>query len=117
MNLRSFPAVGRSTNACRFTGLYTSYGTSVDLSGNVYISLYYCYTVVKWAPNATNGTLVVEQPRVLGSTSNTLGRLRFIHLSEDGNTFYVSDFTNNRIQRFFIGGNRTGVTVAGNSIA
>ncbi|CAF0910228.1 unnamed protein product [Rotaria sordida] len=70
--------------------------------------------VVKWAPNATSGTLVAGVPGVQGSTSNKLGRLRFIHLDENQGAIYVSDSSNNRIQKFIIGGNGTGVTVAGN---
>ncbi|CAF3399802.1 unnamed protein product [Rotaria sp. Silwood1] len=117
ISLTSFPALGLSTTSCLFTGLYTAYGIAVDSSGNIYISLYYCYMVVKWAVNATSGTLVAGVPGVQGSTSNKLGRLRFIHLDENRNALYVSDFINNRIQMFIIGGNGTGTTVAGNSIA
>ncbi|CAF2858735.1 unnamed protein product [Rotaria sp. Silwood2] len=117
INLTSFPAAGLSTSACLFTGIYTAYGIAVDSSGNIYISLHYCYMVVKWTPNATNGTLIAGIPGVQGSTNNKLGRLRFIHLDEARGALYISDFTNNRIQKFIIGGNGTGVPAAGNSIA
>jgi sugar lactone lactonase YvrE len=113
-NLSSFPAVGRSTSSCLLNGLYKAYGVTVDRSGNIYVGLYACYVVVKWAPNATTGTLVSGQPNVYGSTSNTLNNVRFVHLDEDRGVFYVSDPTNNRVQKFIIGGNGTGVTVAGN---
>ena len=115
--LRSFPVAGRSTTSCHLDGLYTAYGVAADRSGNIYVSLYYCYTVVQWAANATNGTAVAGQSGIQGSTSNTIGRLRFLHLDEDRSALYVSDFTNNRIMRFIVGSNGTGVRVAGSGTA
>jgi sugar lactone lactonase YvrE len=50
---------------------------------------------------------------VLGSTNDKLSSVRYIHLDEDRGVFYVSDSGNNRIQKFIIDGNGTGVTVAG----
>ncbi|CAF1569122.1 unnamed protein product, partial [Adineta steineri] len=38
---------------------------------------------------------------------------RFMHLDEDRAALYVADSYNNRIQKFIIGGNGTGITVAG----
>jgi len=72
---------------------------------------------VKWAPNATNGTLVAGKWNSSGSTSNKLDVVRFIHLDEDRGALYVTDEDNSRIQKFIIGGNGTGVTVAGNAVA
>jgi DNA-binding beta-propeller fold protein YncE len=42
--------------------------------------------------------------------------IRFIHLDENRGALYVTDEDNNRIQKFIIGGNGTGVTVAGNMV-
>jgi DNA-binding beta-propeller fold protein YncE len=115
--VRSFPAPGLSTVSCKLNGLYTAYSVAVDRSGNIYISLYWCYAVVKWAPNATNGTVVAGQLNNAGTSSSQFSTVRFIHLDEDRGLLYVCDFGNNRIQRFVIGGNGTGVTVAGTSSA
>jgi DNA-binding beta-propeller fold protein YncE len=110
--LRSFPAAGLSTPACLFTGIHGAYGIAVDLSGNMYISLYYCFMVVKWAPNANNGTLVAGVQGTSGTSNNMFSSVRFIYLDEVRGALYVTDNDNNRIQKFIIG-NGTGVTVAG----
>jgi DNA-binding beta-propeller fold protein YncE len=115
--VRSFPAPGLSTSSCKLNGLDGAYGIAVDRSGNIYISLYWCYAVVKWAPNATNGTVAAGQLGVEGSSSSKLSGVRFIYLDDDRGMLYVADSGNNRIQRFAIGGNGTGVTVAGSSSA
>jgi sugar lactone lactonase YvrE len=111
--VKTLPPGGVSSSSCLLSGLYTAYGVAVDRSGDIYISLNSCYMVVKWAPNATNGTLIAGKRGVSGSTSNTLTSVRFIHLDEDRDALYVSDVDNHRIQKFIIGGNGTGVTVAG----
>lgn len=117
--VKTIPTAGQSTVSCHSTGLYAAYGIAVDESGNIYVSMYYCYAVTKWTLNSTNGTTVAGQLGVQGSSSTTLGRLRFIHLNENQNAIYVyvSDFANNRIQKFTIGGNGVGTTVAGTGVA
>ncbi len=110
------PGTGASTSACLLTELYMAYGIAVDRSGNIYISLYWCYIVVKWTNNAFNG-IVAGQRGISGSSSNTLNYLRFIHLDEDRDALYVADYENHRVQKFIIGGNGTGMTVAGNTIS
>jgi DNA-binding beta-propeller fold protein YncE len=72
--LRRIPAVGISTSSCLYTKTYTAYGITVDQSNNIYISLQRCSMVVKWAPNAINGTLVAGQWNTYGSASNQLTR-------------------------------------------
>ena len=113
---RSIPIVGPSV-ACGLTGLYNAYGVAVDRYGNVYVSMNQCFIVVKWALNATIGVLVAGQPGVSGATSNRLNRVRFLHLDDLHGVLYVCDATNNRIQKFIIGGNGTAMTVAGTGTA
>ncbi len=99
------------------TGIYAPYGVAVDQYGNIYISMSICQIVVTWSPNATTGVLVAGQPGITGSTSNTFNSSRSIYLDEVHGALYVCDRYNHRIQKFIIGGNGTGVTVAGNNIA
>jgi DNA-binding beta-propeller fold protein YncE len=103
--VRTVPSTqGTWSTSCYLYQLYSGYSAAVDGSGNIYVSLYYCGTVVKWAPNATSGTLVV---------TGLSTAVRFIVLGENRSALYVSDAGNNRIQKFIIGGNGTGITVAG----
>ncbi|CAF4273942.1 unnamed protein product [Adineta steineri] len=113
MNLTSFPPIGRSNPNCSLAGLYDIRGVVVDGSGNVYASSATCNTVVKWPPNSSTGTLVGGKLGSFGSSSNLLEWPRFIHLDEDRAFLYVADSTNSRIQKFIIGSNGTGITVAG----
>ncbi|CAF0976952.1 unnamed protein product [Adineta ricciae] len=111
--VKSFPAPGYSTSSCLLNGLYQAYGVAVDRSGNIFVASWTCSVVVKLAPNATNVTVVAGKMGTLGSTNNELYNPRFVHLDEDRGVFYVSDSRNHRIQKFIIGGNGTGTTVAG----
>ncbi|CAF1155445.1 unnamed protein product [Adineta steineri] len=113
MNLTSFPPIGRSNVNCSLRGLYEVIGVVVDQSGNIYASLPTCYIIVKWAPNSTTGILVAGNPGHSGTNSNSLDWPRFMHLDEVRGALYVADSDNNRIQKFIIGDNGTGITVAG----
>ena len=109
----SIPTIGLSSSSCLANELYTAYSVAVDQYGNIYVSLFLCYTVVKWTPGARNGTVVAGQRLSPGSTSTKLKYVKFIHVNDNQNAVYVSDYQNNRIQKFIIGGNGTGITVAG----
>ncbi|CAF1125054.1 unnamed protein product [Adineta steineri] len=113
MNLTSFPSIGRSDSSCSLTGLYGIDGVTVDSFGNIYAILSHCFMIVKWVPNSTTGILVAGNPGYYGSDSNSLDWPRFMHLDEDRAALYVADTSNNRIQKFMIGSNGTGITVAG----
>ncbi|UJR12033.1 hypothetical protein I4U23_016211 [Adineta vaga] len=114
---RTIPETGLSTGSCLNNGLHSAYGVGVDQFGNIYISLCTCDIVVKWAPNVLNGTVVAGQRLSPGSTSTKLKNVRFVHINDNQNAFFVSDYQNNRIQKFIIDGNGTGITVAGNAVA
>ncbi|CAF1136251.1 unnamed protein product [Adineta steineri] len=113
MNLTTIPSSGYSPSSCSFTGLCSVEGVAVDRFGNIYASLTHCHMIVKWAPNSTTGTLVAGNPGNSGTGSNQLWSPHFIHLDEDLSALYVAEQDNNRVQKFIIGGNGTGITVAG----
>ncbi|CAF0783037.1 unnamed protein product [Adineta steineri] len=113
MNLTSFPAIGRSNVNCSLTGLYKVIGVVADQSGNIYASLPTCCTIVKWPPNSTTGIHVTGNNGYYGSGSNELDWPRFMFLDEVRGAVYIADSNNRRIQKFIIGGNGTGITVAG----
>jgi DNA-binding beta-propeller fold protein YncE len=89
------------------------YGVAVDSYGNVYISDHQCHVVMKWIPNVTTGILVAGQLNTGSSTGQLLYRPKCIFLDEVQLTLYVVDFGNDRVQKFFLGTNKTGITVAG----
>ncbi|CAF1394697.1 unnamed protein product, partial [Adineta steineri] len=114
INLKSIPAVGQSTSSCNLTGLYSAHGVAVDRSGNIYVTMAKCNMIVKWVVNGTSGVRVAGNI-TSGTTSELFNWPGLIHLDEDRGALYVPDALNNRIQRFMIGGNGTGETVAGNN--
>jgi DNA-binding beta-propeller fold protein YncE len=81
--VRSFPTAGQLTSSCLLSGVYQPYGLTVDRSGNIYVGLWLCYAVVKWAPNATTETLVAGRMGIPGSASDTFDMVRFVQLDED----------------------------------
>ena len=98
-------------------GIYHPVGVAVDRFGDVYLGMAECCIVMKWSLNATNGTIFAGQMGNGQITSDLLVSPSFIYLDEDRNALYVTDRNSNRIQKFIIGGNGTGMTVAGNGTA
>ncbi|CAF1540929.1 unnamed protein product [Adineta steineri] len=113
MNLTSFPAIGQSDSSCSLTGLYGITGVVVDQFNNIYATLSRCFIIIKWVPNSTAGILIAGNPGYYGTDSNSLDWPHFMALDEVRGALYVADSTNNRIQKFIIGGNETGIKVAG----
>ncbi|CAF1176106.1 unnamed protein product [Adineta ricciae] len=101
------------TYPCTLSSIYKPYGIAVDKDGNIYISDYMCHAVTKWAPNATTSIIVGGQLNVAGSNSQLLNGPKFIALDEIHSTLYVVDYNNHRVQKFILGGNGIGITVAG----
>ncbi len=101
------------SNPCTLSAMHQPYGVAVDSHGNIYISDYYCHVVMKWTPNTTTGVLVAGQLNTPGSSSRLFNGPKFIFLDEVQSTLYVTDFFNNRVQKFFLDTNGTGITVAG----
>jgi sugar lactone lactonase YvrE len=110
---KTIPPNGISYSTCSMNWMFSPAGIAVDSSGNVYIVSYSCNWVTKWAPNATNGTLVVgSASATAGSDSLSLSSPNSIALDEANSFLYVVDRHNHRIQRFVLGSS-PGVTVAG----
>jgi DNA-binding beta-propeller fold protein YncE len=109
---QTLPSTG--TMSCNAGGGWGSmpYGIAGDKNGNIYVSHNTCNTLVAWLFNSTT-------PIRLGGTGSggpsaqQLSSPRHIYLDEDHGFIYVADTGNNRIQRFSVNGNGTGVTVAG----
>lgn len=102
------------TGTCVLHQLNQPTGIVGDSSGNIYVASAGCSWVTKWAPNATNGSLVAGLASgTCSSTSSSLCFPRALALDEAKSHLYVCDQFNNRIQRFQLGVSLIGVTVAG----
>jgi sugar lactone lactonase YvrE len=73
-------------------------GIHVDNSGNIYVADTYNYRIMKWAPDATNGTLVAGG-NGQGAANNQLSNPNRVALDSSGN-IYISDTGNNRIMKW-----------------
>jgi len=85
-------------------------GIAVDPAGNLYVADPWKERVMKWAPGATNGTLVAGG-NGFGTAANQLSDPETIFVDQQGN-LYVSDLHNGtlRIQKF-TPGETNGTTV------
>jgi sugar lactone lactonase YvrE len=109
----TIPPNGISYSNCSMNWMYSPIGIAVDSVGNVYVASFSCNWVAKWAPNATNGTLVAgSASATAGSGSLSLYAPSGLVLDEANSFLYVADRYNYRVQRFVLG-SPTGVTVAG----
>jgi Cadherin domain/FG-GAP-like repeat/NHL repeat/Calx-beta domain len=85
-------------------------GLYVDGSRNVYVTTNWNHAVQKWAPNATQPTIVAGG-NWYGSQSNQLADVQGIYVDNLG-TVYVADQNNHRVQKWLAGANE-GITIAG----
>jgi len=109
----TIPPNGISQSTCSRNWVYAPAGIAVDSSGNVYIASYSCNWVMKWAPNAINGTIVAGSASGSpGSDSLSLYAPNGLALDESNSFLYVVDRNNHRVQRYVLG-SLSGVTVAG----
>jgi sugar lactone lactonase YvrE len=90
-------------------------GITVDASGNIYVVDQGNNRVMKWAPGATQGTLVAGSlDGSSGSGLNQLDAPTGIFVDKSGN-IYIADYYNNRVVKW--APNATaGVLVAGNGV-
>jgi DNA-binding beta-propeller fold protein YncE len=78
------------------TSIYVS-----KLDGSVYVCDNYNNRIQKWQKNATNGTTVAGSSNgTAGSTPYLLNNPYGIAIDDQENYIYVSDSSNNRVQRF-----------------
>lgn len=111
---RTIPPNGVSSGACSSTRLYGPRVVIADSTGNVYISSFGCNNVMKWAPNASSGTVVAGSPGGSpGNNAQLLSNPYGLAVDEVNGFLYVADYDNSRIQRFYTNGSSTGVTIAG----
>ena len=111
---RTIPPDRSTTSACLMNRLSGPTFLILDSIGNVYIACAGCGWVMKWAPNATNGSIVAGSTTgTSGSTASTLYYPYGLILDEANSHLYVADRLNHRIQRFTLGGSPNAVTIAG----
>jgi DNA-binding beta-propeller fold protein YncE len=111
---QTIPPSGIAGTSCSNSSLYYPTGIGTDSVGNIYIASYYCHWVMKWAPNATNATIIAGSPAAVpGSDSRSLYIPYAVLLDEANSFIYVADRYNFRVQRFPLDGSGNGVTVAG----
>ena len=111
---RTIPPDRTQTGNCSLNRLSRPTVVILDSVGRVYIASFGCHWVTRWAPNATTGTLIAGSPLGnQGSDSQSLNYPYGLALDEPQSFLYVADRSNNRIQRFLLGGSGIGVTVAG----
>ena len=73
----------------------------VDLFGTVYVADYNNHRIMKWRKNTTNGTLVAGISGSAGTSPAHLYHPSGIYFDKNGD-MYVSEFLNDRVQRFTI---------------
>ncbi|CAF4188814.1 unnamed protein product, partial [Adineta steineri] len=95
---------GNGTYGTTTNTLGNGIGLAVDLKGNIYAADNSNSRVMKWAPNATVGTVFI------GSTQ--INQPYGLFLDENNTYIYVTDYGNNRIQRYHLSNATVGTTVA-----
>ncbi|CAF1499032.1 unnamed protein product [Adineta ricciae] len=84
-----------------YTQLTNPQGVFVDSFGTIYVADYGNHRIMKWLKGATNGTLIAGISGIAGNTAMYLSNPSGIQFDKNGD-MYVSEYTNNRVQRFTI---------------
>ena len=92
---------GGQGSGLQYTQLSYPQGVLVDSFGTVYVTDYGNHRIMKWLRNASNGTLVAGISGSFGTTARQLNNPSGIRFDKNGD-MYVSEYSNNRVQRFTI---------------
>lgn len=92
---------GGNSAGSLYTQLTNPQAVFVDSFGTVYVADYGNDRIMKWLKNANNGTLVAGISGSSGNTGTQLNNPSGIYFDKNGD-MYVSDYSNNRVQRFTI---------------
>ena len=85
----------------QYTQLSNPQAIFVDSFGTVYVADYGNHRIMRWLRNANNGTLVAGISGSPGTAAMQLDHPSGIEFDKNGD-MYVSEFSNNRVQRFKI---------------
>ena len=94
--------------------LNTPAGVFVDNIGNIYIADGLNHRVQKWAPGASYGTTVAGDKNGNPGTNSSSLYIATSVFVDDSSYIYVSDYLNNRVQKWAPGAS-SGITVAGDA--
>ena len=105
---------GTGTTGAGANQLNAPRGVVIDGQGNTIIADYGNHRVMRYAPNATSGTMIIGSGTA-GSDSRSLNNPMSLFLDELNSWLYVADVSNHRIQRFSLNSSfpLNGTTVAG----
>ena len=90
---------GDGTVGCAATQVYHPTSVVVDSNGYIYVTELACSRVARWAPNATSGVCIAACTGVSGVGPNQLNAPQAFAF-DTGGALYVSDQSNNRVQKF-----------------
>lgn len=92
--------------------LYDPTGVFVDNTGSVYVADFGNSRIQKWKPGATKGITVAGSASGISGSADSLLDFPIAVFVDDSSNLYVSDYDNNRVQKFN-SGSIHGITVAG----
>ncbi|CAF1562543.1 unnamed protein product, partial [Rotaria magnacalcarata] len=105
--------VGGRGSGTTFDKIALSYGLYVDIQYNVYVSEKANNRVTKWFYGNTTAGILVAGGSVAGNTADKLNAPWGVYV-DSGNSLYVVDCGNHRVQRWAMGA-AAGVTIAGST--
>jgi len=97
---------GNRTAGSSLAQLYYPSGIVVDQNGYMYIADEGNNRIVRWPPNASSGVCIVGCTGTSGTNANQLNYPGYMAFDSNG-SLYVSDISNNRVQKFQILNNQS----------